>query len=129
MPYAANLNATPVTATTTAETPCATTPTITVPSGGIYQGMVVRGNLNVNAGTATSVAIRARQGSGTAGTLVGSPLTVACIASVANDVSFQTLDTSAAGASTYTITLTVPVTSVNATVNTSFIEIDPVIAY
>ena len=122
-----------VTLTTTSETAAAT-------SGAadevrpIANGVLVKGFVNVTAGTATTaVVIKVRRGSGTGGTQVGNTLTHAVAAAGPNSIPIAAVDMPgpAAGQQApfvgqYTVTVTQTAATGNGTVNAgSYVEVGP----
>lgn len=122
--------------TSAVSSPAAETPVINIaplpfnPPQGAAQGMIIRGVLNITAGTgATAVVIRCRVGqSTTTGPLVGNPLTVTLAAGASADVPFEFEDTNFVdpGAG-YTITVAETGATVAGNVNQAEAELDSVI--
>jgi len=122
---------TPVTISGTAETVAVTSPAATpygasaTLMGGPYMGLSVRGNINATLGTAaTSVVWRVRDGSGTAGTVVGSPGTVTTVAVTTVDVPFYVIDTGGLPQTQYSVTLFCGAATSNGVINSAQIETD-----
>jgi hypothetical protein len=117
----------------TTETIVASTPFIQyVPVGAptTYQGMVVRGALNLNPGGGTFSA-RVRQGTTITGTLVGGVTSLVWNSGLGvasgSEFGFEVLDTSSSPATQYTVSLFGSGAGGFGTVSTYEVEIDPVI--
>lgn len=123
--------------TTGVSSPAAETPIVNIaplpfnPPPANAPGMIIRGSLNVTAGTgATAVVLRCRVGqSTTTGPLVGNALTITLAAGASMDVDFEFEDTNfpdpGAG---YCITLAETGASVAGTVNQAEAELDVALA-
>jgi hypothetical protein len=121
-----NFSAGSVSVPTTTETAAITSPVLSLPP--TPNGVVVRGNVNITAGTAaTSVTVRVRQGSGTGGTAVGNAQVVTVAAGLVYDLAIEVEDTSGPPSAQYTITVQQGAATGNGTINQAEIETDLVV--
>lgn len=78
---------------TSAETTIAVSDTISWNASSGLEGLIIRGVLNITAGTGTTaVVLRVRKGSGTGGALVGSAMTHTLAAGSSANVAYEVLD-------------------------------------
>lgn len=94
---------------------------------GNYQGVAVSGFLNfTTGGTAASMVMAIRNGSGTAGTVIGNPMTVTTAAATNYSLPISVIDTTNPPAAQYNVTLKGG-TSANGNhvVNAAWIWVDP----
>lgn len=118
--------ATAVTVPTTTETVAVTSDIVPLsPAGG--EGYIIRGAVNILAGTATTaVVVRVRMGTGITGTVVGVAQTHTLAAGASATIPFSVVDLTAAlapTASQYSVTVQQTAATANGTVNIATIEV------
>lgn len=88
------------------ETTTIATPAVAYYPTGSFQGVAIGGCVNVTNNTSTTMVLRVRNGSSTAGTLIGSAQTVTTVSVATLNLPFYVVDTTNPPATQYNLTLT-----------------------